>query len=98
MGIENIIYNKDSTKLRTELGGYLERGEKLELKILIKVETVMKICNLTLNYVFIDEYNEARSPRDIRSNIDTYLRLFFRKEEAISWYKIFPYNRMSGKK
>lgn len=76
LGIDEIIRQSDSSSVRNKLGSFLEKGEKIEFKMLLKQESFIKIANLTLNYVFIDEYNEARSPRDIRNSIDTYIRLF----------------------
>lgn len=57
------------------------------------MENSFKILNITLNYVFINEMNEIKTPKDMMLP-DTYLRLFFSKEDAFFWYKQFPYNKI----
>lgn len=65
------------------------------MKILIKVENSFKILNLTLNYLFINDANELKTFKDMMLP-DTYLRLFFSEEDAVQWYKLFPYNKIQS--
>ena len=58
------------------------------------MENTPKILNLTLNYVFINEVGEIKTAKDMLTP-DTFLRLFFSKEDVVLWYKHFPYNKPS---
>ncbi|KRX04874.1 hypothetical protein PPERSA_06508 [Pseudocohnilembus persalinus] len=93
LSIDILLFNSETTESRQILSNLLEQGKPIIFKILLKIENRSKILNLNLNYIFIDEYNEPRCPRDIRQDATTFLRLFFSKEELMTWYKIFPYNR-----
>lgn len=58
------------------------------------MENTPKILNLTLNYVFINEVGEIKTAKDMLTP-DTFLRLFFSKEDVVLWYKYFPFNKPS---
>ena len=65
--------------------------------MLFKIENRFKICNLRLNLIYIDDMNQAQPIQSV-DEPDYFIRVFFKREEAIMWYRVFEYQPKQARK
>jgi len=58
----------------------------------------IKVIVINLNFVFLGDGNAEPQSLLSTDNPDTYLRVFFEKEDILKWYKIFEYKDKYVKK